>query len=87
MIVIVPILYLITYFGVADSADVTTMLVLWNNNDDHYDLFEVGLLKFIAIYIKYEEYKAIPEVLSWADNLLSAYSDRLGIIVSHKLLG
>ena len=43
-------------------------------------------MKFISIYIKYEEYKAKPEVLSWADSLLSAYSDRLGIVVSHKLL-
>ena len=57
-----------------------------SNNDNHYDLFQVGLLKFIVIYIKYGEYRENPEVLDWADNLLSTYNDRLGIIVSHKLL-
>ena len=57
-----------------------------DNNDNHFDLFQVDALKFIVIYIKYEEYKANPTVLSWADSLLSAYSDRLGIVVSHKLL-
>jgi hypothetical protein len=57
-----------------------------NNNDNHFDLFQVGILKFIVIYIKYEEYKANPAVLDWANNLLSTYSDRLGIVVSHKLL-
>ena len=57
-----------------------------DNNDNHYDLFQVGVLKFIVIYIKYEEYKANPAVLDWADSLLGAYNDRLGIVVSHKLL-
>ena len=57
-----------------------------SNNDNHYDFFQVGLLKFIVIYIKYAEYREAPEVLNWANTLLSTYDDRLGIIVSHKML-
>jgi len=57
-----------------------------SNNDNHYDLFQVGLLKFVVIYIKYAEYRENPAALGWADNVLSTYSDRLGIVISHKLL-
>ncbi len=57
-----------------------------SNNDNHYDFFQVGLLKFIVIYIKYGEHDYNPDALHWADSLLSAHIDRLGIIVSHKIL-
>ncbi|HKI77822.1 MAG TPA: T9SS type A sorting domain-containing protein [Ignavibacteriaceae bacterium] len=59
---------------------------LGSNNDNHYDLFQVGLLKFVVIYIKYGEYRENPAALSWASGVLSSYGDRLGIVVSHKLL-
>jgi hypothetical protein len=57
-----------------------------SNNDNHYDLFAAGDLKFIVIYIKYAAYINNQSVLNWADSLLSAYGDRYGIIVSHRLL-
>ena len=57
-----------------------------SNNDNHYDLFAAGALKFIVIYIKYAAYINNPSVLNWADSLLSAHGDRYGIIVYHRLL-
>jgi Secretion system C-terminal sorting domain len=57
-----------------------------SNNDNHFDIFQVGLLKFIAIYIKYGEFDYNPDALHWANVLLSTYNDRLGIIISHKIL-
>jgi hypothetical protein len=56
------------------------------NNDNHYDLFEVGSLKFIVIYVKFASYSNDPQALIWANNLLSSHSDRWGIFVSHKIL-
>jgi Secretion system C-terminal sorting domain len=57
-----------------------------SDNDNHYDFFQVGLLKFIVIYIKYGEFDNNPDALHWANNLLSTYNDRLGIVVSHRIL-
>ena len=57
------------------------------NNDNHYDLLTIGSLQFIIIYIKYAAYVNNPAVLNWANNLLSVYNDRYGIIISHRILG
>ncbi|MHC4443849.1 MAG: metallophosphoesterase [Planctomycetota bacterium] len=57
-----------------------------SNNDNHYDLFSgASGLHFIIIYMEYDK-NPPSAVLDWADNLLSTYSDRRGIVVVHNLL-
>jgi hypothetical protein len=58
------------------------------NNDNHYDLFSVGSLDFIVIYVEYGVWlDPDADVLDWANTLLSTtYSNRHAIVVSHKLL-
>jgi len=57
-----------------------------NSNEDNFTLFESGGAKFIAINLAYKERANQagndPEI-TWADNLLKSYSDRIGIITSH----
>lgn len=57
-----------------------------NDNDNHYDLFTVGTLKFVVVYIEYHAYTDDTLAVTWADSILAAYGDRHGILVSHKLL-
>ena len=58
------------------------------NNDNHYDLFSVGGIDFIVIYVEYGVWLDLDmDVLNWANTLLSTtYSNRHAIVVSHKLL-
>jgi hypothetical protein len=60
-----------------------------NSNEDSFTLFESNGVKFIAINLAYRQgANAVgvdPEVV-WANNLLSTYSDRLGIITSHYFM-
>jgi hypothetical protein len=57
-----------------------------NDNDNHFDTISVGSLRLIFVYIEYGAYKDDKPAVDWADSILSAYDDRHGIIVSHKLL-
>jgi hypothetical protein len=57
-----------------------------NDNDNHFDTISVGSIKLIFVYIEYGAYKDDKPAVDWADSILSAYNDRHGIIVSHKLL-
>jgi len=57
-----------------------------SDNDNHYDLFTVGTLKFVVVYIEYGAYRDDKPAVDWANNILATYDDRHGIIVSHKLL-
>ncbi len=60
-----------------------------NSNEDNFTLFEASGVKFIAINLAYRQgANAVnndPEVV-WADALLKAYPDRLGIITSHYFM-
>jgi len=56
-----------------------------DNNDNHYDLFSAAGLDFIVIFFEYDANPG-PDILTWADNLLTTYSDRRGIVVIHNLL-
>ncbi len=56
------------------------------DNDNHFDKFEVGTLKFVVVYIEYNAHLDEPAALDWADSILAANADRHGILVSHKLL-
>ncbi|HEY0669738.1 MAG TPA: DNRLRE domain-containing protein [Sphingobacteriaceae bacterium] len=62
-----------------------------NNNDSHYDLITVGTypnrLDLIIIYIEYDsagdDWNGMHQ---WAQDLLTTYSHRKGIIVTHNLI-
>ena len=60
-----------------------------NSNEDNFTLFESSGVKLIAINLAYRQgANAVnndPEVV-WADALLKAYPDRLGIITSHYFM-
>ena len=59
------------------------------SNEDNFALFESDGVKFIAINLAYKEFAnpigMDPEV-TWADNLLKAYPDRIGIVTSHYFM-
>lgn len=57
-----------------------------SKNDNHYSLFSAGGLDFIVISIEYDAPTEVPAVVTWADNLLAMYPDRLGIIVHHHMI-
>lgn len=54
-----------------------------NNNDNHYLLFGVGNLEFIAIHL---EFAASAAVRTWAADLLRNHPNRRGILVAHNIL-
>ncbi len=58
-------------------------------NEDNFTLFGFCGVKFIAINLAYKEEANMegPNAeLTWANNLLTAYPDRLGIITSHNFV-
>ena len=57
------------------------------SNEDNYTLFESDGVKFISINLAYKQAPAAghPE-LDWADALLKANTDRVGILTSHYLM-
>ena len=58
-----------------------------SNNDDHFELFEAGGIKFIVIHFEYDTAMATNSLeLDWADQLLKTHSDRQGILVSHWIM-
>jgi hypothetical protein len=56
-----------------------------SDNDNHYELFSASGMDFIIIHF---EYDTTPEqdVLDWADNLLTIYSDRRAILSTHWMI-
>jgi len=57
-----------------------------HNNDEHYSLFSVSGLDFIAIDLEYDQSGVDMGALSWADGLLDSYPDHRAIVVAHHLL-
>lgn len=71
-----------------------------DNNDNHYDLFTSNGVNYIVLYIEFNEegyhtqsdptirYRPDIEagVSAWANQILSTYSSRKAIIVSHSIL-
>jgi hypothetical protein len=55
------------------------------DNDNHFTLFQAGGIKFIMVFLEYDE-NANPAVLFWANNLLSSFPDYKAIIVSHYIM-
>ena len=54
------------------------------DNDNNYALFTAGGMDFIVINLEYNLESA---AITWADDLLTTYSDRRAIVVSHSILG
>ena len=54
------------------------------DNDNNYALFTAGGMDFIVIN---REYNLESAAITWADDLLTTYSDRRAIVVSHSILG
>ncbi|MGD8307367.1 MAG: metallophosphoesterase [Ignavibacteria bacterium] len=57
-----------------------------NDNDNHFDLFSVGSLNFVVVYIEYNAFEDDQPAVDWANSILESYADRYAILVSHKLL-
>lgn len=57
-----------------------------SNNDNSFQFFNTAGMDFMVINIEFDP-AANPDVLSWADNMLTAFSDHRAIIVSHFLIG
>jgi hypothetical protein len=57
-----------------------------SDNNNHYELFSAGGMDFIVIHFEYDTTPE-QEVLDWADNLLSIYSNRRAIVSTHYLIG
>jgi len=62
-----------SYYGGHDSS----------NNDNSYILFSGAGRDFILLSLQFDP---SPAVLTWADGVLAANPDRLGIVVSHSVL-
>ena len=57
-----------------------------DNNDNHYDLFSASGMDFIVIYFELDQTPDQP-ILDWAHDLLTTYSDRRAIVITHWLMG
>lgn len=59
-----------------------------NNNDNHYQLFSVSGLDFIAIALEWDDTNNATRqaVLAWANGLLQTHSNRRGIVYAHTLI-
>jgi len=57
-----------------------------DRNDNHYELFRAGGMDFIVVHLAYDP-TPDPDVLAWADALLTSYADRRAIVVTHSLIG
>lgn len=59
-----------------------------NNNDNHYDLFSVSGLDFIAIALEWDASANATRtaVISWANGLLQTYSNRRAIVYTHYMV-
>ncbi|WP_426247540.1 lamin tail domain-containing protein [Nocardioides sp. LHG3406-4] len=53
------------------------------DNQNHFDLFEAGGQKFIAVYLGFV---AGQEEIDWADQVLEEHSDRKAIFLTHEYL-
>ena len=55
------------------------------NNDNHYALISASGYDLVILFLEYDTH-ADPVVLDWADEILQAHEDRIGIVISHYVL-
>jgi hypothetical protein len=78
-----------TYFGTRKSAQASYGGRYGTTDyDNYYTLFEASGLKFITVFIEYDDTMTSTSnpVLTWANGILAANSDRRAIVVTHNLL-
>lgn len=74
------------YFGVARFQDRAYYGDHYGeNNNNHFALFSIGNLDFVAVHLEYDE-SPDPAVLAWADQVLKSYPQRRAVVVSHFLI-
>ena len=56
------------------------------DNDNWYDFFSAGGMDFIVVSFEYDDAPS-QAILDWGDQLLTTYSDRRAIVISHNMLG
>ncbi|HKK73050.1 MAG TPA: LamG-like jellyroll fold domain-containing protein [Candidatus Krumholzibacteria bacterium] len=56
------------------------------SNDNHFSLFSVGDLDFVTLSLEYD-LSPEPQVLAWADSVLTAHADRWAIVSNHYTTG
>ena len=56
-----------------------------DNNDNHYALISASGYDLVVLFLEYDT-NADPVVLTWADEILQAHEDRIGIVISHYVL-
>jgi hypothetical protein len=72
------------YFGVAHFAGREYYAGHYGtNNNNHYDIFSVSGLDFLVLYFEYNT-NPPPELLAWADEVLTTNAHRRAIIVTHN---
>lgn len=58
-----------------------------NDNDSHFDLLEADGTKMLIVFLEYDSYDEDIEPLNrWAEGILTKYSDRQAILVSHSII-
>jgi hypothetical protein len=55
-------------------------------SDNHFELFSASGMDFIVVHLAFAP-TPDPDVLAWADSLLTTYENRRAILVSHSLIG
>jgi len=56
-----------------------------DDNDNNFELFSAGELDFVIVHLEYAR-EPTPEVLAWADSVLSAHADRYAFISTHHII-
>jgi hypothetical protein len=56
-----------------------------DDNDNHYALISASGYDLVVLYLEYDT-NADPLLLTWADEVLQAHEDRIGIVISHYVL-
>lgn len=56
------------------------------NNDNHFEYFTAGSRDFIFLHLEFDKDPS-PVILSWADSVLSANSNRYAFLSTHYLVG
>lgn len=77
--------YFSKYFPASRFSDTSWFYGSLNNNESHYDLITLGGYDFVLVWLGYGV-EAAPETLAWANDVLSRYSDRNAIILTHAYL-
>jgi len=77
--------YFSKHFPASRYSDTSWFYGSLNNNESHYDLITLGDYDFVLVWLGYGV-EAAPETLAWANDVLTRYSSRNAIILTHAYL-